>query len=296
MAICMGVDIGGTSIRRGVPSHEGVTDTARQPVQQNVGDVIAFIREGVKPGIQWVGVACAGLVENGVMIKSPNLPWLDGMSEVELSEACGVPVYLFNDMRCAVEGIIAMYPHWNDYGILNWGSGLAFWVVRDSKIQNHAEAGHVMLTLDREAPVCGCGQRGHAEAYLGAAPLEAKIREAARDVGIDLGENLWQTIEDSYRAGHLWAKQVYNNDYVRPLAAFLASMLAVHHPLRMLIRRGTFATKRFPIIEEEVRLAMRSMVMWPGWENLPIHPSPSEYDALLGAARLAARSYDNRQR
>jgi len=182
--LAVGVDVGGTNIRvalgdeRGriiariserTEKHRGPEGISRQ-IARNIRSLIERI--GGKK-IEGIGIGSAGPLDlkRGGLMKPTNIPY-DFVPLVEpLREEFDLPVYLLNDCSVAVVGerfFGAGKEHENlAYITLSTGIGGGIYVdghLLIGKDGNATEIGH--FTIDYEGRLlCGCGKRGHWEAY-----------------------------------------------------------------------------------------------------------------------------------
>jgi len=182
--LAVGVDVGGTNIRvalgdeRGriiariserTEKHRGPEGISRQ-IARNIRSLIERI--GGKK-IEGIGIGSAGPLDlkMGGLMKPTNIPY-DFVPLVEpLREEFDLPVYLLNDCSVAVVGerfFGAGKEHENlAYITLSTGIGGGIYVdghLLIGKDGNATEIGH--FTIDYEGRLlCGCGKRGHWEAY-----------------------------------------------------------------------------------------------------------------------------------
>lgn len=151
------------------------------PAESLVERILAQIelaRAGEK--LNAVGVALPGIVRDGVVLESPNLPQIKGL---HLEEALRValdrvgesaPVRVFNDTDVIAAGIAAIQGrldkltrvwylgHGIGYGRYPWTDGV--W-----------EGGHTVVTLDPKERFCACGGRGHLEGIMGGRAMRLRF-------------------------------------------------------------------------------------------------------------------------
>ena len=177
-AIHVAVDLGATWIRVASGDEEGLrnrivkkTDRRHGP-EGVVNQIIGMIR-ALDVEVEAIGVGSIGPLDlsRGCIVRTPNLPF-DEISIVEpLEEAFGVEVRLLNDCSAAVLG----EKHFGaGRGLRNLvyitlSTGLGGGAIVDGhlllgKDGNAVEIGHLTIDPDSEL-VCGCGCRGHWEAY-----------------------------------------------------------------------------------------------------------------------------------
>ena len=182
--IAVGIDLGGTNIRVALGDEKGRilaraserTEKAKGPegVSKQIIRIIHRLKRntGIKE-IAGLGIGSTGPLnlKKGGLMKPTNIPY-DFIPLVEpLKDEFHVPVYLLNDCSAAVVGerfFGAGRKHENlAYITLSTGIGGGVYVdghLLIGKDGNAAEIGH--FTIDYEGRLlCGCGKRGHWEAY-----------------------------------------------------------------------------------------------------------------------------------
>jgi predicted NBD/HSP70 family sugar kinase len=123
-------------------------------------------------GVTAVGVAMPGMIRNGVVEDSPNLPQLKGAKVAEVlknglaARGLDYPVSTLNDADAVAAGVAASRGQL-DKLVRVWtiGNGIGFG--RFPKTEDPWEGGHTVVTLDPKENYCGCGGRGHLEGILG---------------------------------------------------------------------------------------------------------------------------------
>ncbi|HEX4576553.1 MAG TPA: ROK family protein [Edaphobacter sp.] len=119
-----------------------------------------------------VGVALPGLVKNGVVEESPNLPQLKGARIAELVSAqlrnhgVNAPVTAVNDADGMAAGLASAHGKL-DSMIRVWTLGTGIGYGRYPFAPGVWEGGHTVVTLDEKERFCGCGGRGHLEGIMG---------------------------------------------------------------------------------------------------------------------------------
>lgn len=179
----IGIDIGGTGIKYGLVDADGallVREEIATPVECEPGEFVAQLAAALNalPGgarAHRIGVGCAGLVDTrrGWVRTSPNLPrWRDVPLAELMKAACSRPVALLNDADgfALAEARVGAGRGASPVVALTIGTGVGGAVVADGRLFGGAhgfagEIGHV--TIDRHGPVCGCGNRGCLELYVG---------------------------------------------------------------------------------------------------------------------------------
>ncbi|HEV2711158.1 MAG TPA: ROK family protein [Edaphobacter sp.] len=127
---------------------------------------------GGEKGVSAVGVALPGLIKNGVMEESPNLPQLKGARIETLLEAelrghdLDVPVTVVNDADATAAGLASVHGRL-DSTIRVWTLGWGIGYGRYPFMPGVWEGGHTVVTMDEKERYCGCGGRGHMEGIMG---------------------------------------------------------------------------------------------------------------------------------
>ncbi len=196
----VGVDLGGTNIKVGVVDDEGRTLLKRkQPTNSPAGpedgarrmgqavcDALAEL--GLKPDdVPRVGLGSPGTMDvpAGMLLEPHNLQgWFDFPIRDRVAEHSGFPVSFANDANAAAFG-----EYWvgagSDYTsmvMLTLGTGIGCGIIIDDLLidgenSHGAECGHIIIDLDDDARVCGCGQPGHLEAYCSAPHVVRRTEE-----------------------------------------------------------------------------------------------------------------------
>jgi len=204
----VGVDLGGTSIFAAVVSTKGkkskVLGKAKSKTNAELGaaGVTARIAETVdmaigragldKRHIGAVGVGVPGPIDpdSGLVFRCANLgPTWDGFTlGPTLSAQIGLPVTVDNDVNV---GALGEYHYGAGRGSRDMlaifvGTGIGGGLILNGKlrsgVRNSAgEVGHMVILAD--GPLCGCGERGHAEALASRTAMERDIR-AGLDAGV----------------------------------------------------------------------------------------------------------------
>jgi glucokinase len=197
----VGIDLGGTNIKSGLVDNRGrilgyarVHSEVRSGPEAGSQRMANAAHEAVgQAGLPIERVAHIGLVTPGTMdlatgmlLNPPNLPgWSNFPIRDRVSYHTGLPVAYANDANAAAYG-----EFWVGSGsahssmlMLTLGTGVGGGIIEEGRVLNgqHShggECGHMIIDPDPEARLCGCGQRGHLEAYASATAIVARTREA----------------------------------------------------------------------------------------------------------------------
>ena len=204
---CVGIDIGGMSVKAGVVDKDGniikkgrvVTDVAGG-AQKIVDDVAGLVKDLVDPDDRdfvGIGIGCPGAINSstGTVDRAYNLKWENVSLAEMLARHINKPIRVSNDANVAALGETAfgvgrMY---SDTVMLTLGTGVGGGIVIDNKLYEGnegkgGELGHMVLVVDGER--CSCGRRGCMEAYCSASAL---IRDTKKAMQADNSSAMWKT-------------------------------------------------------------------------------------------------------
>src|SRR5688572_3865616 len=217
--LIIGVDAGGTKIRAGAVTKRGkiltstkiLTETARgrSIVLKNI---VNSVRQVWSKDVKAIGVGIAGIVDHkkGIYRQGPNFPTAFKNVPVAalLRKAFKVPVTVDNDVHCftLAEAKFGAAKRFSSVVGLTLGTGVGGGIVIDGKLyrgRNNAagEFGHATIGFGQNA-VCGCGRRGHLEAFASGSAMR-KLYKTASGVTMEPLE-----IELAAKAGNAKAKKV----------------------------------------------------------------------------------------
>ncbi len=197
----VGVDLGGTNIKVGLVDDLGRTISHLSiptEVRKGVEDGTLRMGRAVKDitadaGLKIADIARVGLgspgemdIPTGMLVKPVNLKgWNNYPIRDKLAEQCGAPVTFENDANAAAYG-----EFWIGSGrdcksmvLLTLGTGIGTGIIIDDVVIQGAhscggECGHIIIDCNEDARLCGCGQRGHLEAYASATGVVKRTQEA----------------------------------------------------------------------------------------------------------------------
>jgi glucokinase len=136
--------------------------------------------------LESVGIAMPGMIRNGVIEDSPNLPQLKGAKVAETIRAglearqLNAPVSVLNDADAAAAGFAATRGQL-DRLVRVWtiGNGIGFG--RFPYTEGPWEGGHTVVTLDPKENYCGCGGKGHLEGIMGHRAMRLRFLDLEPD-------------------------------------------------------------------------------------------------------------------
>ena len=135
-----------------------------------------------------VGVAVPGLVDRSAkkVAFSAHIPEHSGKDlggEIEM--ATGIKTFVENDANAAAYGEfwIGRGRAHHSLALVTLGTGVGGGIVVDDHLIGGAhdfggEVGHLIINASDDSRWCGCGQRGHLEAYCSATAVKSRLNEA----------------------------------------------------------------------------------------------------------------------
>jgi glucokinase len=180
MDVIITVDIGGTQLRAAVYPlnsikpirQKRIPTRGKESAHARLINLIAELKQQDE-NVLAITAAAPGPTDPklGIVLNAPNIPGWDNLPLAKiLSDQFNVPVYLGNDANLAALGewrYGAGRGH-HDLVYLTISTGIGGGVISDDHLLLGtrglaAELGHV--TVDPDGPLCGCGHRGHIEAF-----------------------------------------------------------------------------------------------------------------------------------
>ena len=207
-----GIDLGGTKIQAVIVDARGnVVGQDRQatPLDGGPEAVVAAMAiavrnaaqaAGVRPSeLTGVGVGAPGAIDAaaGTVAQPPNLPWQDAFPlGPKLAKTLGAAVVVDNDVRVATTAEFALGAGRDYRSLLGvfWGTGVGGGIILNGEPwHGRGAAGEIGHTIVHPGgALCGCGRRGHLEAYAGRGNMEMearkKIKEGTKSVLLKITE------------------------------------------------------------------------------------------------------------
>jgi glucokinase len=197
----VGVDVGGTNIKIGLVDDQGRTlsnDSIRTLVDRGPEDGSERMGQAVKQviaaaGLRPADVARVGLgtpgtmdVPSGMLLEPVNLKsWRHFPIRDRVAHHIGLPVTYANDAKAAAYGEfwVGSGRHLRSMGLFTLGTGIGGGIVIGDLLvvgehSHGAECGHMIIDYRDDARMCGCGHRGHLEAYASATAVIKRTEEA----------------------------------------------------------------------------------------------------------------------
>lgn len=196
----LGIDVGGTKIYAGVINTETgeVVATSRKRTHPERGvdfftqrllvvaqDALSAAKLPKGATIAGIGVGIAGQVDRarGILLFSPNLA--QGLRNLPLADVLrkqfDVPVLIGNDVEAATygESRFGAGRDYDDFVCVFVGTGIGSAIMQGGQIRRGAtgtagEIGHTVVQYGGR--LCGCGGRGHLEAYASRSAVTRVLR------------------------------------------------------------------------------------------------------------------------
>ncbi len=219
-----------------------------------------------------IGVGFPGIIKDGVVGESPNLPQMKGCclsaairSGLEIHAA---PVVISNDADALAAGIASIHGHLEKL-VRAWtlGRGIGFGTY--PAVPGVWEGGHMVVTLDPKEHFCGCGGVGHLEGIMGTRAMRKRFLDMEPD---EVFLNARSGDERCAKFVHLWH---------RALAAGTANSVHISGPGRFFI---TGPNARYIDIELLSRYVYEMVKMSPLQGSVFEVTPVDDRTAIIGAA------------
>ncbi|MBI2437884.1 MAG: ROK family protein [Lentisphaerae bacterium] len=312
----LGIDIGGTKTSVCIGNERGeIVASDRMPsgrgesVEQyghDLAQLCATIMERGKiarSALKAVGISAPGPldVKRGVLIAPPNNPGWRNVPIVQMAQdILKVPVFFNNDANaCALaEYLFGTYRGAPDLVYLTFSTGMGGGIIANGRLlqgvtDTGGEVGHQIIA--RDGPLCGCGQRGCWEAFVGGRRVAERIREKIRTGSIKTalldkaGGNLeainMELLAAAAREGDPFAVAEWD-ELTERLAQGIGNLIMILNPQVVLL--GTIAIHLGEFVMAPLREKLRKYAWsWP-LEACQVVPSTlganiGDYSALAVA-------------
>ena len=307
MRYCMGVDVGGTSVKLGLFETEGkLLDKWEIPTrkenhgEQILPDVAASIlkkleeRKIQREDVAGIGMGIPAPVDSkGVVQQTANVGW--GYKEVtrELSELLdGMRVEAGNDANVAAMGEMWMGAGRGEKNLVmvTLGTGVGGGVIVDGHmiVGHHGaggEIGHICVNREEE-DACGCGLHGCLEQYASATGIVKLARKALsgeHEETVLQGEPSAKDVFDAVKTGDALATRIAD-EFGRYLGEALASLAVVVDPAVFVIGGGV--SKAGLVLIPFVEKAFREKAFFANKDTKIVLAELGNDAGICGAARL----------
>jgi glucokinase len=272
----IGIDFGGTNIKIGCFSADlKLLWKTSIPTDAEMGPAIVIDRmvDAIKEStgknntpletIKAVGIGTPGPAKysEGILIRCSNLPkFTDVPISKMLKKKLGKPVVLENDANAACFGefVAGTGKNIKNMVFFTLGTGIGSGIISDGRLlhgsgDNAAELGHTIVNVNGR--LCGCGQRGCAEAYASASNTARRATEAIEagaksSLKAVLGKNRQITSKDVYQhlaKGDALAKKI-TDETAEVLAVLCVNALHCTEPEKIVFAGGMIAAGK-PLLD-----------------------------------------------
>jgi glucokinase len=307
----LGIDLGGTYARAAVVEEGGaILGSAKIALEDRspegvVGSIAAAVKDALESSpepVLGIGVGVAAQLEGdtGVVAVSPNLQWRDVPFGELLERKLGRPVRVVNDLAAAAWGELRAGAGrgTRDLFVLFVGSGVGGAIIGGGKLLRGAsgvagEFGHIKVVPDGR--LCGCGERGCLEAYVGGHNLIAQMQEAI-DAGHETtlseragGDPALLTpveLEEEALAGDEVAKEIYDRATAH-LGLATANVVTLLNPGVLVIGGGVLM--RCPGMRKALADSVERHANWVTRRVVKVAQAAlGDESGIIGAALLVA--------
>jgi glucokinase len=306
MEYFVAIDIGGTQLRAAVyaPEIQSPIQSRRTPSHapgEKVFDRLVGLVDSIWPKdgpVKAIGVSAPGPLDphTGVVMTTPNIKeWRDFPLAPRLAERFKVRAFLGNDANLAglAEWKFGAGRGHRNVLYLTVSTGVGGGVIIEEKLlEGHhglaAELGHVTVDTNPDAPLCGCGLRGHLESFSSGTGIERFVADelAAGRVSSLAGRPSAREIAGAANAGDALARAAYARAGTY-LGVGVANYLHIFDPSIVIFGGGVSMSGA--LLFEPFEASLKKHVFHPRYlDGLVIKKAELGDDAgLLGALALA---------
>lgn len=300
MKYFIGIDLGGTNLRIALISEEGkVIKKIKVPsVERVVESLLDSIAKIINNDVKGIGIGVAGLIdhEKGIVLKSPNLPAIEGVNLADtLEERFKVPVFIENDANVTALGEkwLGAGKELKNFVQLTLGTGIGGGVIYNGRLLNiSAEIGHMVIVAS--GTPCSCGNNGCLETYASAKAILSKAIYSLERGTDSILRNLYEgnfyrlTSEDIYKSA--LEGDGLSRDVLREAGKYLGigitNIINIFSPQAIVLSGGLIGAWNIYVQEAIKEASKRSFKIL--FEKTRIIPSNLKDDAgVIGAACLA---------
>jgi len=226
--LVVGIDLGATNLRAALGDLEhGIVRVVKERTTSSGSseDLLNQLIEIVKRvaseklgEIEAIGIGSIGPldVKRGVLVRSANARFRNVPIVERLSREFKIPVYMLNDCTTAALGekVFGAAKKLSNFVYVGIGTGIGGGVFVDGRLLlgkdgNAAEIGHMTIDLGDGLP-CGCGGRGHWEAYCSGSGIPSFVKSWIISKRL---EDLKNPLVDMAMRGEMTSKHLF--DYAK---------------------------------------------------------------------------------
>ncbi len=310
----LGLDMGGTNSVLGIVDARGHVLARTSIKTQEYADINDYVdalyteaMRIIEPvgGIEMFRGMGAGAPNGnyytGNIELAPNLPWKGIVPLARLlSDKFGIPCHVTNDANAAAMGemVYGVAKGMKNFIMITLGTGVGSGIVIDGKVvYGHdgfaGELGHVTVDRSENARTCGCGGKGHLEAYASATGVARSAKEIISSTSeptllrqLDIDHITSKDVYDAAEAGDEVAKRIF--DYTGTILGHsFADFVAFSAPEAIILFGGLTKSGHW-IMDPIVRAMEESLLpIWKGKIKVLFSDLKESDAAVLGASALA---------
>ena len=307
--ICIGADIGGTSIKGATITDKGEVldrfslkmDRLAEPeisYGKMCDEIEKFLKDKpYKNEIVGIGLGVPGILDRakGIVKSSPNMPkWINFKISDFVQKRLNLPVKIVNDASSAAlgEAKFGSGKHYKNIVMITLGTGVGGGIIINGQLYDGlggtgAQLGHAVIRY--HGRLCGCGRRGCLEAYASATALikEANLRkEKYPESGLNKVENIEaKTVFDLARSGDKLCLKLVK-EYVTYLSEGLLNICNEFRPDLILLSGGV-ANEGDYLVKKITNYMARHHYGYINAPKVPVKLASLGYDSgKIGAASL----------
>lgn len=307
----VGVDLGGTNVRAALVDVERgqlIGSEAKRPVADHTPEKVAALVEEVVRAVDpkgeraGVGVGFAGMLRgfSGVVVNAPNFGWREVDFRAMLRARVGEKTELYNDLKAITfgEARFGAARGVQEALCVFVGTGVGGGIVTSGQVDfGHShlagEIGHTKVIPNGR--LCGCGQRGCLEAYVGGKNIRARVLEdlaKTKSLAVELAGGLDKVhagfIDEAARRGDRYAQELVEHAGSL-LGLVLANAVTLLNPSRLVMGGGVW--QGASELRRHTRNYFQALVNQASTEGFEMVESAlGDSAGFLGAAALITRA------
>ncbi len=309
----LGIDIGGTSIKVGLFTKDGVlVDVSKIPTGEIVSEAaFAVVTEGLKDIVEKHGDTADDVVAIGLDVPGPvdsegkvgmlaNIELdVEGLKAAIRRVFPNANLAFVNDANAAALGEL-----WQggardakNFVMIAIGTGVGGGVVSGGEVVAGSfgaggEIGHITVNRN-ETETCGCGRKGCLEQYASATGIVRGYKRACEELGIEPveldGPTDTLSVFKAYREGDKAAEKAIK-DMCEYLGFAMAQISVVMDPSAYLIGGGVGGG--FNMFADDLRMAFRKYCLAPSVATRILPATLGNDAAMYGSAFLALSEHE----
>jgi|TARA_Y100000310_G_scaffold91480_2_gene88854 predicted NBD/HSP70 family sugar kinase len=152
------IDLGGTHLRFAYVKNGKIYGYLKKETPKKKSDILKELVNGIKDrmnkNIKGIGIACAGVIENGIVKSSPNLPLKNTNLKKFLQNKFKKNVEIENDANCVAIEEAKLGVKKKNFFILTLGTGIGGGIIINGELykgkKNAGELGHIIINQGKD--------------------------------------------------------------------------------------------------------------------------------------------------